>query len=88
METWQIESLPEIIECSAFGSRGYGSSGSWPNITGAKLTGTVDGPFGGNKRYSYTFNNLENKKVSFRLELNGREFEYLIAFEIIKITTK
>jgi hypothetical protein len=81
METG-LESVPEIIEWD-----GYGSRGSWP-ISGAKLTGTVDGPFGGNKRYSYTFNNLWNKKVSFRLELNGREFKSLRSSKIIKITTK
>jgi hypothetical protein len=76
-----LESVPEIIEC-------YGNCGSWPNISGAKFTGTVDCRFGPNKEYSYTFNNLWNKKVSFCLELNGREFEYLISFEIIKITSK
>jgi hypothetical protein len=78
METGQLESLPEIIKC-------YGdSNGSWPNISGAKLTGTVDG-FGGNKKCSYTFNNLWSKKVTFCLELYGQEFELLQSF---KITTK
>jgi hypothetical protein len=79
METGQLESLPEIIKC-------YGFNASWPNITGAKFTGTIElGPFA---KYLYTFNNLGNKKVTFRLELTGREFEYLRAFEIIKMTTK
>jgi hypothetical protein len=83
METG-IESLPEIIECYGYG---YGR-GSWPNISGAKFTGTEDeGPFE-LKKYSYTFNNLWNKKVTFRLELNGREFGYLNCFKIDKITTK
>jgi hypothetical protein len=83
METGQFESVPEIIECDGCGSR----RGSWPNITGIKLTGTVDDSFGG-KKYSYTFNNLGNKKVTFRLELKGREFEFLESFKIVKITTK
>jgi hypothetical protein len=80
LETWQLESVPKIIECGGYDSE------SWPNITGAKLTGTTDGP--GNKKYSYTFNNLWNKKVTFCLELNGREFGYLQLFKIIKITMK
>jgi hypothetical protein len=81
METGRLEEgLPEIIECDGY-------RGSWPNITGAKLTGTVDGPYG-NKKYSYTFNNVWNKKVTFRLELFGREFEYIRLFKIIKITSK
>jgi hypothetical protein len=79
METG-VENVPEIIECDGY------YSDSWPNISGAKFTDTVDLPFF--KRYRYTFNNLWNKKVSFRLELNGREFESLRAFKIIKITTK
>jgi hypothetical protein len=78
METG-LESVPEIIEC-----RGYGG---WPNIPGAKFDSTVDVPFS-NKKYRYTFNNLWNKKVSFCLELNGREFGYLHWFKIDKITTK
>jgi hypothetical protein len=82
METSSFENLPEIIECYGCGRRG-----SWPNISGAKFDGTVDVPFS-NKKYHYTFNNLWNKKVTFRLELNGREFEFLIAFKIIKTTTK
>jgi hypothetical protein len=81
METGQLKSVPNIIECGGY----YG--GSWPNITGAKSTGTTYGLFG-NKKYSYTFNNLGNKKVTFGLELNGREFESLRSFEIVKITTK
>jgi hypothetical protein len=81
METSSFENLPKIIEC--YGSRG----GSWPNISGAKFTGTADGPYF-DKKYSYTFNNLWNKKVTFRLELYGREFEYLDWFKIVKITTK
>jgi hypothetical protein len=84
METG-LENVPEIIECNGCGRRG-----SWPNISGAKFTMTVDGadvPFS-NKKYRYTFNNLRNNKVTFRLELIGREFEYLIAFKIIKTTTK
>jgi hypothetical protein len=80
METG-LENVPEIIECDGY------SSGSWPNIPGAKFTSTADGPFG-DKKYSYTFNNLWNKKVTFRLELNGREFESLDWFKIIKITMK
>jgi hypothetical protein len=80
METG-LENMPEIIEC-----RGH-LRGSWPNISGAKLTGTVDG-FGGNKNYSYTFNNLWNKKVTFCLEIKGREFKFLESFKIVKITTK
>jgi hypothetical protein len=79
MEIGQLESVPEIIECSAYGK-------GWPNISGAKSTGTDDLPFF--KRYRYTFNNLRNNKVTFRLELNGREFEFLIAFKIVKTTTK
>jgi hypothetical protein len=71
-----------MIEC-----RGCGS-GSWPNITGAKLTGTADGPIGYEKKYRYTFNNLWSKKVTFCLELIGREFESLESLKIIKITTK
>jgi hypothetical protein len=88
METGQIESLPEMIEC--IGRR----RGSWPNISGAKLTGTEDeGPYEDGpfelKKYSYTFNNLWSKKVTFCLELIGREFEYIDCwFEIVKITTK
>jgi hypothetical protein len=84
METG-LESVPEIIKCD-----GCVVSGSWPNISGAKFTGTVDGtddPFE-LKKYSYTFNNLWNKKVTFRLELTGREFEFLESFEIVKMTTK
>jgi hypothetical protein len=84
METGQLESLPKIIKFYGYRSE------SWPNITGAKLTG-VDGPLGGNnddKEYCYTFNNLWNKKVSFSLELIGREFEFLQRFNIIKITPK
>jgi hypothetical protein len=84
METG-LENLPEIIYCYEYGSFVY-YSGSWPNISGAKFTATVDCPFGA--WYSYTFNNLWNKKVTFRLQLIGREFEYLQSFEIIKITTK
>jgi hypothetical protein len=76
-----LESVPEIIEC-------YGNCGSWPNISGAKFTATVDCPFGPNKEYSYTFNNLWSKKVTFRLELIGREFEFLQSFKIFKTTTK
>jgi hypothetical protein len=79
MET-SLESVPEIIECHGHCS----GSGCWPNISGVKFTGTVDGPFELNK-YSYTFNNLWNKKVTFRLQLNGREFEYLDSFSIVKI---
>jgi hypothetical protein len=83
METSSFENLPEIIEC-----RGYnGGTGSWPNISGANLTGTIEGLFG-QKIYSYTFNNLWNKKVTFCLELIGREFEFLQRFKIVKITTK
>jgi hypothetical protein len=89
METGQLGSLPEIIECSS----AYGSRGSWPNIS--KFTGTVDGFGGGNKKYHpfvekkyrYTFNNLWNKKVTFCIELNG-EFKYFDCFKIVKITTK
>jgi hypothetical protein len=80
METGQLESVPEIIECFVY------HSGSWPNISGAKLTGTGDSMLTF-KKYSYTFNNLWNKKVTFGLELIGREFEYLYSFEI-KTTTK
>jgi hypothetical protein len=76
-----LECVPETIEYD--GRR----SESWPNISGAKFTGTTDGPFA-NKKYSYTFNNLWNKKVTFRLELFGLEFESLESFEIVKITTK
>jgi hypothetical protein len=79
-----FENVPEIIECY---SGEYRGSQSWPNITGIKLTGTVDGPYF-DKKYSYTFNNVWNKKVTFRLVLNGLEFEFLDSFEIIKITTK
>jgi hypothetical protein len=78
METG-FENVPEFIEC--YGDR----NGSWPNISGAKLTGTAEGPFG-NKEY--TFNNLWSKKVTFCLELIGREFESLESLKIIKITTK
>jgi hypothetical protein len=81
IETSQLESLPEIIEC-------YGCGRGWPNISEAKFTGTVDRPFGGNKKYCYTFNNLWNKKVTFCLELLGQEFVYLNWFKIDKITTK
>jgi hypothetical protein len=80
MET-NLENVPEII-CYA------GRRGSWPNIPGAKFTGTVDRPFDDEKKYRYTFNNLWSKKVMFRLEINGREFEYLHWFKIDKITTK
>jgi hypothetical protein len=80
METG-LENVPEIIECSGRGR------GSWPNISGAKFTDTIDG-LGDEKKYRYTFNNLWSKKVTFCLELNGREFESLRSFEIIKITTK
>jgi hypothetical protein len=90
MEIGQLERLPEIIECDGYPSE------SWPNITGAKFTGMVeaegwedeDDSFGATKKYSYTFNNLWNKEVTFCLELIGREFEYLNRFKIIKITTK
>jgi hypothetical protein len=78
METGQLESMPEIIECSAYRK-------GWPNISGAKFTGTVDGK-DGEKKYSYTVNNLWNKKVTFCLELTGREFEFLNCFKIVKIT--
>jgi hypothetical protein len=88
METGQLESLPEIIECSGI----FCSRGSWPNITGTKFTGTIGfggiGPYEDAKKYSYTFNNLGNKKVSFCLELYGQESEYLVLFKIDKITTK
>jgi hypothetical protein len=85
METG-LENVPEIIECVGH------LRGSWPNISGAKFTG-VDGandPFGpyAFKKYRYTFNNLWNNKVTFCLELNGREFEFLESFEIVKITPK
>jgi hypothetical protein len=80
METGQLECLPEIIEC--YGCR----RGSWPNISGAKFTGTDDD--GGNKKYRYTFNNLWSKKVTFCIELTGREFKYFDCFKIVKITTK
>jgi hypothetical protein len=81
METSSLESVPEIIEF-------YGChSGGWPNISGAKLTGTIDRPYG-DKKYRYTFNNLWNNKASFRLELIGLEFKFLESFKIIKITTK
>jgi hypothetical protein len=46
----------------------------WPNVSGAKLTGTVEaeGLFGPYKKYYfYTFNNLWTKKVTFCLELIG-----------------
>jgi hypothetical protein len=76
-----LESVPKIIECDGY------DSGSWPNISGAKFTGTDYAPYS-NKKYSYTFNNLWNKKVTFCLELTGREFEFLVWFKIIKITTK
>jgi hypothetical protein len=80
METG-IEKVPEIIQCDGHRSE------SWPNISGTKLTGTDDGLFG-NKNYRYTFNNLWNKKVTFRLKLNGREFEFLRWFKIVKTTTE
>jgi hypothetical protein len=80
METGQLESVPEIIECSGC------HRGSWPNIPGAKFTG-VDGRFG-SKKYSYTFNNLSNKNFTFCLELIGKEFEFLQSFKIDKITMK
>jgi hypothetical protein len=81
METG-LENVPEIIECDGY------DSGSWPNISGVKFTGTV-GPYDGNdeEKYQYTFNNLWNNKVTFCLELNGEEFEFLESFEIVKITT-
>jgi hypothetical protein len=80
MET-SLESVPEIIECDRY------RRGSWPNISGAKFTGvTVDDD--GEKKYSYTFNNLWSKKITFCLELYGLEFEYLQSFKIVKITTK
>jgi hypothetical protein len=82
METGQLESVPEIIKCDGYCSE------IWPNISGAKFTGTVDGrPYGDETKYHYTFNNLRNMEVTFGLELNGREFEFLHSFEIIKITT-
>jgi hypothetical protein len=81
METG-LESVPEIIKCYGCGRRG-----SWPNISGANFTGGTVGPYP-NKKYFYTFNNLWNKKVTFRLELIGQEFEFLIAFKIDKITTR
>jgi hypothetical protein len=84
METGQIESVSEIIECVGYN----GGTESWPNISGANLTGPIDVLFGGKKKYSYTFNNLWSKKVSFSLELIGREFKSLDWFKIIKITTK
>jgi hypothetical protein len=82
METG-LENVPEIIQCYGF------NRGSWKNISGATFTGTVeaDGPFG-KKKYRYAFNHLWNKKVTFCLELYGREFQFLESFEIIKITTK
>jgi hypothetical protein len=85
METG-LENVPEIIECD---ERDEDTYGSWPNIFGAKFTGVdgTDDPYA-NKKYHYTFNNLWNEKVTFCLELNGLEFEYLKSFEIIKITTK
>jgi hypothetical protein len=73
-----LENVPEIIECN-------GRRGGWPNISGAKFTGTVDGPYGDETKYHYTFNNLWNEKVTFCLELIGREFESIRSF---KITTK
>jgi hypothetical protein len=79
METGQLESLPEIIECYGCGRRG-----SWRNISGAKFTGTVNSPFGAYKKF-YTFNNLWTKKVTFCLEINGREFESLESFKIMPI---
>jgi hypothetical protein len=84
METG-LENVPEIIVCDGY------DSGSWPNISGAKFTGfdctDDDYPYA-NKKYSYTFNNLWNNKVTFCLELFGREFEYLQLFKIVKITTR
>jgi hypothetical protein len=86
METSSFENVPEIIQC--YGHR----RASWPNISGTKLTGVdgTDGLFGpfASKTYSYTFNNLWTKKVTFCVELNGREFDFLQSFEIVKITTK
>jgi hypothetical protein len=83
MEASSLESVPEIIECGAYG-RGSAYGKGWPNIPGAKFTDSVDLPFF--KRYRYTFNNLWNKKVMFGLDLIGREF--LESLKIVKITTK
>jgi hypothetical protein len=77
METG-LENVPEIIECRGNCSR------SWPNIAGAKLTGTfVDHLYSySGIKYRYTFENLWKKKVTFCLELNGEEFAYLQSFKI------
>jgi hypothetical protein len=77
METISLENVPEIIKCH--GRR----IGSWPNISRAKLTGSVDDPFGG-KKNSYTFNNLWNKNVTFCVELNGRD-AFLKTFKLSKL---
>jgi hypothetical protein len=76
METG-LENVPEIIKCN-------GRRGGWPNISGAKFTGTVDRPYA-DKKYRYIFNNLWNKKVTFCLELIGREFESFEFFKIFKL---
>jgi hypothetical protein len=81
-----LENVPEIIEWDGY------CSGSWPNISGAKYTGTVDNPFvdddgDSSKKYRYIFNNLLDKKATFHLELYGLEFEYLKFFKIIKIAS-
>jgi hypothetical protein len=94
MEPGQLESLPEIIECY-----GYNGTGSWPNISGANIFVWWPNIFGqpytwkpgslfSQKKFRYTFNNLWSKKVTFRLELNGQEFESLESFKIVKITMK
>jgi hypothetical protein len=95
METG-LENVPEIIECDGRRSGSWpmeeekcnGRREGWPNISGVKFIGTVDRPFGGNKKYSYTFNNLWKNKATFHLELIGREFEYLESFKIVKTTTE
>jgi hypothetical protein len=72
METG-FENVPEIIFCRGF------NIGSWPNISGAKFTSREGGY---NGLYTYTFNNLWNKKVTFRLEIYGREFVFLESFTL------
>jgi hypothetical protein len=80
-----LECVPEIIECSGY------RSGSWPNISGAKLTGTGDpGPFA-SKTYmliksAATHSTIcGTRKLRFVLKSMGDNLSTLIGSRLSKL---